>query len=381
MKIETYAAIIASRYDGIMYLATLWAVINSDGDVAISERILIENIRAQINKALGLRGWSTGSSDEIISEEDYQAYGTLKGDPKKWLESLKDDKRELIARSIVTDIYRMIWKDGKFSVGEKKAISEIVGYCGVSADIANWLCLCVGMTEYYAAKVRETVESGRIVSEVEREKAKKVGEGINARAKKKGEKDAKSIMLKAIAIIAAFCIGFNFYALYKYGKNAELVRNVAEIARCSDRVITETECEEIRKMSALMGATCSPEVLNSIVLNDAGCTNNTEKCTSNSRDNPDVVRQIVNGMLAVAVADDNDIDAEESKYVIRYLVSNGFTNDAHRVGGRDHRCFVKTVGDTEYRLDLNAAIERAKNSKAMMEKAQRKSDVDRCVRF
>ena len=362
MKIETYAAIIASRYDGIMYLATLWAVINSDGDVAISERILIENIRAQINKALGLRGWSTGSSDEIISEEDYQAYGTLKGDPKKWLESLKDDKRELIARSIVTDIYRMIWKDGKFSVGEKKAISEIVDYCGVSADIANWLCLCVGMTEYYAAKVRETVESGRIVSEVEREKAKKVGEGINARAKKKGEKDAKSIMLKAIAIIAAFCIGFNFYALYKYGKNAELVRDVAEIARCSDRVITETECEEIRKMSALMDATCSPEVLNSIILNDAGRTNTTEKCSSNSRDNPDIIRQMVDGMLAVAVTDDNDIDVEESKYVIRYLVSNGFTNGVHRVGGRDHRCFVKTIGNTEYRMDLNAAIERAKNS-------------------
>lgn len=134
-------------------------------------------------------------------------------------------------------------------------------------------------------------------------------------------------------------------------------------------------------MSALMGATCSPEVLNSIILNEAGCTNATEKCSSNSRDNPDLIKQMVNGMLAVAVADDNDIDAEESKYVIRYLVSNGFTNDAHRVGGRDHRCFVKTVGDTEYRLDLNAAIERAKNSKAMMEKDQRKSDVDRSVRF
>ena len=162
-----YAPVIASRKDAVMYLATIWYVVMSDNNADVSEQILFEQIRHSILESLRIRGWlgeKSKSDEELIPPEEYNsASWGGKGGIREWLQDLGASGRVLLKRSLVADIYRVIWRDGSFSIGEKRVVEQVVAHCGLDSNVAYSLCFNIGLAEYFGKKVVETVESGMSV--------------------------------------------------------------------------------------------------------------------------------------------------------------------------------------------------------------------------
>ena len=345
MRITSYSSIIASRHDGVMYLAAIWQVVRSDGEVAPGEMVLFEQICNAVNKSLRVRGWLAKPGEDVITEEAYGAVDDVmsqNGKLAQWFESLKNDHRTLLARSLVADIYRIIWKDGKFSIGEKKAVTYIVDKCGIKPEAANLLCLCLGLSEYYNNMAVKTIEGAEIDEKTVR-LARKVGRKVDQEADEKRKSGVFGVLGKLTLAFAIPCVIFNLYTFCQHGRNAEVIRHLAEVACVQDGTISEDEYREIRRLSKALRANCASGVFNSVVYYDSpGATNRLVQVDSDtdqtkiSKSELDVILEIATAMLHVAAVE--TIDQERVDYVVGYLKNWGLVEGDCKTGPGGVRC-------------------------------------------